>query len=68
MGWCSGTEIFDNVVGNLLDEKVSKEKIIEDLIDVLTDHDWDCESDSEYFTHELVSKIFRKKYPHWYEE
>jgi hypothetical protein len=69
MGWCSATEIFDNVVSGLVgDSKLSKEKIIENLVCALEDGDWDCQSDSAYVDHPLVRKVFEKRYPGMYEE
>jgi hypothetical protein len=69
MGWCSGTEIFDEVAEIVLqDGEVDKEAVLLALINVMRSHDWDCEGDSEYFDHPVVDKIFRKLEPEWYED
>jgi hypothetical protein len=59
MGWCSGTVVFDAVCGALLSEdKPDKKYAIKALIEALTDNDWDCEPDSEYWDHPLVKECF----------
>lgn len=68
MGWCSATDIFDQVVGALLEPPLDKETVIKSLIDELENGDWDCQQDSKYFNHPLIQKIFREKYPHWFED
>lgn len=69
MGWCSATEIFDNVVGGLIgDTKLSKKQIISNLIGALEDGDWDCQADSAYYDHPLVRECFMELHPRWFEE
>lgn len=76
MGWCcGGTEIFDTVCKQVLDNKDVTEKtqkrIIKKLYAVLQDHDWDCESDSLYVSHPIVKEIFLADGnfdEEWYEE
>lgn len=61
MGWCSGTDVFDTVVKDVLCLCIrDKEKIdiIENLIAALQKQDWDCETDSEYFHDHLVKEAF----------
>lgn len=51
MGWCSGTDIYERVA-KTLDEYVDKNDpeayheckldVLDALVEVLTDHDWDC--------------------------
>ena len=68
MGWCSGTDIFDPVVNKVLQQDIDdkqKTKIIIALIEALQEHDWDCESDSDYWEHPLVRKAFKKICPDW---
>lgn len=71
MGWCSATEIFDDVAAALL-EKGKKaptpEEVLGRLIDVLEDMDWDCQQDSAYYDHPLVQALMQKKHPRWFEE
>ena len=67
MGWCSGTEIFDVVAGAVL-EDLPKEEIIERLIEVMEDHDWDCQCDSDHWNHPIVRKIFMERNPDWFED
>ena len=64
MGWCSGTQIFDPVVGALLNGD-SKEAIIRVLVEVLEDEDWDCQSDSAYIDDPIVAKIMKDLHPDW---
>jgi hypothetical protein len=68
MGWCSGTDIFDVVVGALLDKKTTKEGVISSLIVALEGHDWDCQGDSEYFEHPVVRKAMKALHPEWYKD
>lgn len=49
MGWASGSEIFNPVARTLqvaVPDRVAREAVCESLIDALTDHDWDTESES----------------------
>ncbi len=69
MGWCSATNIFDTVVGELLDEekKSNKKDVIMALISELENGDWDCQGDSEYWEHPLIQEIFKELHPSWFE-
>lgn len=67
MGWCSGTEIFD-VVAEAVLEDLPKEEILGRLIDVLEDHDWDCQCDSDYWNNPLVRKLFEERFPEWFKD
>lgn len=67
MGWCSGTDIFDRVVKEILND-APKEVVIRTLIDSLEDHDWDCQNESDYYDVEPVNGIFREKHPIWFED
>lgn len=68
MGWCSGTEIFDTIVGALVDNKpVDKKEVIKELITALENADWDCQCDSEYIQHPLVKEAFIELDPDWEE-
>ena len=69
MGWCSGTEIFDNVVsGFICSGEVNTKEIIINLIGALENGDWDCQQDSEYWDHPLVQECFKELHPHWFED
>ncbi len=57
MGWCSATEIFDNVCEELLGDK-SKVEVIKSLIDSLEQDDWDCQFDSKFIAHPIVQQAF----------
>lgn len=68
MGWCSGTTIFDEVTAKVLKSDASeKDKfdIIFELASSLSDYDWDCESDSEYWDHPIVHAVMQALHPHW---
>lgn len=72
MGRCSATDVFDPVVKTILygadlgDHQ--KLIILKSLIDALEEYDWDCQSDSEYFDHELVRQAFMEIHSEWGEE
>lgn len=74
MGWSSGTQIFDDAVGAILESDASehhKIRIIIHLIDTLFRRDWDCECESDYFKHPLVKTafiLFDPSYIDYYEE
>lgn len=69
MGWCSATEIFDDMCSALLDEeKPEVEALLSRLITVLEDNDWDCQPDSAYYDHPIVQKLMREKHPRWFED
>ncbi len=68
MGWCSATIIFDKVVSSLLGEsKRPIEDVIENLIDILEENDWDCQMDSFHWENPIIQKIMRKKHPTWFD-
>lgn len=71
MGWCGGTYIFDVVVESLLKDEIDKEEIIVNLINALTDLDWDCECESNYWDTPFIRECFIKfneKYIEYFEE
>ena len=69
MGWCSATQIFDAVAGELLSEGPKDPKsTLKELIRNLEDGDWDCQSDSAYWDHPLVQEIMRELHPHWFDD
>jgi len=69
MGWCSATEIFDNVCDSLLgDFPKSPEDTIKELLTVLEDMDWDCQNDSAYWDHPVVQKVMHELHPNWFDE
>lgn len=67
MGWCSGTDIFDAVYEGYVELGFLKEdklvSALADLIRVLEDNDWDCQSDSKYWNNPLVIKARRDVHP-----
>ena len=68
MGWCGGTEIFDKLVGKILDIKAdddTKINLIRILVVALEDQDWDCQSDSDYYDNPLVYFAFTEIHPDW---
>lgn len=73
MGWCSGTDIFDKMVAHILSRDhlsdAQKRETVKELIVVLEDHDWDCQSDSDYYWDQsLVREIFHELHPDWFED
>ena len=66
MGWCSGTNIFDPIVGALLaDKPIDKKAVIKIVAEALEDGDWDCQQDSDYWNHPLVREVFMELHPGW---
>lgn len=68
MGWCSATQIFDDMAEFILSTNEpdgKKRAVLGKLIDVLEENDWDCQSDSRYFDHPLVNALFREAHPRW---
>lgn len=68
MGWCSGTDVFDPVAefvlgGDDTDEK--KFQLLKVLVKALYSRDWDCESDSAYYSHPIVQRVMRELNPDW---
>lgn len=68
MGWCSGTEIFDNVGRWVLNSRMTDEEkygVMKVLAQALEGEDWDCEQDSMYWKHPIVQKIMKELNPDW---
>ena len=62
MGWCSATQIFDDVVDAIVEyipeDKI--EEVMEQIAIPLWDGDWDCEYDSKYFDSHLIHIMHRR--------
>lgn len=63
MGWASAGQIFDRVAQGFIDAKAPPEiaaPVLKDLIDVLTDMDWDTVSESreEFIRHPWIEDVF----------
>lgn len=70
MGWCSATEIFDTVADVVLREVQDdgiRISVLYKLAVALEQHDWDCQSDSCFYDHPLVERVFKQLHPHWFE-
>ncbi len=69
MGWCSGTEIFDSIVGDILKSNElslkTKKKLVKKLASSLESQDWDSQCESEYYNDPLVKVIFKELNPDW---
>lgn len=68
MGWCSGTEVFDDVVQELFTTEATeavKQQIIVALIKGLERNDWDCHWDSQYALQPEVLAALRQVHPDW---
>ena len=71
MGWCSGTRIFDAVVGPILGDTElddDPDGLIKFLIKELWDMDWDCEWDSKYIHNPRIRAIFEELDPEMFSE
>lgn len=63
MGWCSATRIFDGVIESALKTDISDEAlvaVVTSLYQELTDMDWDCQCESEFFNHPRIKPIIDK--------
>lgn len=69
MGWCSGTGIFDAVYEHLdLASDIPQSEKIAILIvlaDAMENHDWDCQSDSEYSDKSMWKSVMKDLHPDW---
>jgi hypothetical protein len=68
MGWCSATPIFDKVAHFVLKTDApddEKYEVLYVLADALENEDWDCQSDSDFFEHAIVQRIFKELHPDW---
>lgn len=72
MGWCSGTDIFDEFAPVLLthDSLSTGEKVelLVALIDALENHDWDCQQDSAHWGDPIVQEAMKRLHPKWFTE
>jgi len=72
MGWCSGTDVFDPVVKEILKIKElsdnKKKHLIRTLIFALEDKDWDCQNESHYWNNRIVRSVFKEEYPEWFDD
>jgi len=68
MGWCSATDLFDEVLDRVLTEVKDPEEFVDWFYNYLADSDWDCEGDSEYYEHPYMQAAMRKRHPGWFEE
>ena len=68
MGWCSATFIFDKITGALLtDTPPDRKVILKAVAEALEEEDWDCQRESEYWSHPLVREVMREMHPTWFE-
>ena len=66
MGFCSGTEIFDDVARHIIDTDWSEQQqsdVLIVLIVALDNHDWDCHQDSAYYDHPIIQKAMKAVHP-----
>lgn len=73
MGFCgTPTHIFDAVVNHLVEHSTATDEenrlLIKVLAEVLESEDWDCQFDSDYYDHPLVSAVFKEMHPEWDDE
>jgi hypothetical protein len=64
MGWCSGTELFDEIVeAAVFGKPTDKKEFLKFLIDKFENMDWDCQMDSKFADHPLFKEVFRELHP-----
>lgn len=73
MGWCSGTQVFDDIMYIVLnprddEDTISKAKVVRAVIDALWEHDWDCEEESDWWKHPIVQTAARELDPRRFED
>jgi hypothetical protein len=65
VGWSGGTGIFDRIVESIKDivylaevsADIDPQDIYREIIDALTDHDWDNACESEYWSHPVIGPL-----------
>lgn len=68
MGWCNATFIFDDVAEFVIFCEEDDEKkfvLLYKLAKALEEQDWDCQSDSNYYDHPIIEKVFQTLHPEW---
>ena len=72
MGWCSGTNVFDEICNGILDyeelDESQQDYVVRIVFDALRGADWDCEFDSKFINHPIYRKILKDVYLDWDEE
>lgn len=66
MGWCSGSQVFDDTVPYILAQDISntaKYEIVKGLISALYKHDWDCDEDAQGHSNSIVRKAWQDLNP-----
>jgi hypothetical protein len=62
VGWCGGTDLFDGAM-DIFWEYVpedQREEALEKWYDIVTDGDWDCEAESDYYVPYIVGILHRR--------
>ena len=63
MGWCGGTEVFDDVMDAVIEyvpDEDTRRSIAVKVAEALWAGDWDCEADSLYYEEYLVPIMLDK--------
>jgi len=69
MGWCSATEIFDQIAEIVLSDKpLDKRETLKMVIRSLESQDWDCQQDSAYWDNFIAQDIMHELHPSWFED
>ena len=66
MGWCSGTQLFDDVMKTVLtfaQTDAERVYLFKEMIDLFTDKDWDCEGDSRYWSDPDFQLAYKLLFP-----
>jgi hypothetical protein len=63
MGWCGGTSFFDGALDLFLEfvPEEKREELIEKWYDKISEGDWDCESESDYFVPYIVRIMLKRE-------
>ena len=70
MGWSGGYRVFDPVVKKILDSNLTRSNkcsIIQELMEVLEDEDWDTFTDSAFCEDPIVLAARKRLHPDEFE-
>ena len=68
MGWCSGTDSFDDAISIMEESGVELTKdIFKKMIISFENKDWDCQLDSQYSEYKQFQEALVELHPTWFD-
>jgi len=61
------TELFDLVVGKVLENNMDTSDFLTELVELLELLGWDTQENSEYYDNPEVREAFKEVHPEWFE-